>query len=249
MKKGRFSSHFVLKSKGCSVRLVGTTIRGTKTRVVALTIHHAGAGGGRGVLSFVPSGMALLPGASNTESTGRTIHVTHVTERLKYKSFMGIRVVGSDGCLLPSGIRAMGTARVLTGRKFIILPCVCPSLCATHSLIGTKTTTIVPLTSPVNSGGNLTAGRFVRVLVSRVSLPMVISTKVKEPSRTYRTVRVKTTTIVTGATVTATKSIPTVTNTFGTTVRTKEDTCLSKLNHMLRHNTSTDSPLAKFLES
>lgn len=224
-------------------------MRGTKTRVVALTLHHTGRKKLTGVLSCVPRGMALLPGASKTEGTRRTIHVTELSERINYNGFMGVRIIESSGCLLPSGCRAVGTARVLTGRNFMIVPCVCPSLGTTESLIGTKTTYMVPLKTPVNSGGKLYAGSFVRVLVSRVSLPVVMSTKVKHPSRTYRTVRVKTTTIVTGATVTATKGIRRVTRTFGGTVRTKEDTCLSKLKEAVRHNTDTSSPLAKFLRS
>lgn len=249
LKNRRFASHFVLNSKGFSLSLMGTYVRGTSTRVVALTLHHTGSKKLTGVLSCVPSGIALLPGASNTEGTSRTMEVTHLSHRLNYKSFMGVRVVHSDGCLLPSGFRAVGTARVLTGRNFVMVPCVCPSLGITESLTGTNTTYVVPLNTPVNSGGNVYAGRFVRVLVSRVSLPVVISTNVNHPSRTYRTVRVNTTTIVTGATITATNSIRVVTRTFGGTVRTKEVTCLSKLKHALAGKTDTSSPLAKCLHS
>lgn len=132
------------------------------------------------------------------------------------------------------------------GLNFIMLPCYRTSPALYGRLRRTNTTAIVPLTTPVNAGGNLEVGSFLRVVVRRTAIPIMMSTNVNTPDRTTRTVRVNTDTYLIGATVTITNSPVRVTGTFGRTMMYNHHTCRTNLKTVDSY-TRTDSPLATFL--
>lgn len=103
---------------------------------------------------------------------------------------------------------------------------------------------MVPLKSPVKSNRNVHGATGVRVVVRGTRIPIIISTNVNAPDRTTATVRVKTSTLLVGATVTRTTGPMTVNQTVNLTALTKQVTC--RTNHVPVHRiTDTDSPLAK----
>lgn len=222
-------------------------MRTSTARILAFTMHHVGVfrtnrpGFLRG-LSL--GGCGLLPGATKTDATRRTIQVTELSGTSKLYSVVGIRIVKYDGALLPSPVRAVGTTRVLLSRNFVILPCASSSIILTQGLRRLNYRTIVPYTSPVNSKRKVVGPVGLRFVARRTAIPVVISTKVKDPTSTTLTVKLKTSKILLGATISSTSSPIGVTGTVGLTVRTKELNC--RTNQVPRgHCTSTDDPTRK----
>lgn len=82
--KHRFGSHLFLKAKGFgSGRMVTRTVLTSNARVMAMTVGHVSVSSGRSSVlgRVVRPRVRLLPGASNIQSTRRTMFTTRVTHR------------------------------------------------------------------------------------------------------------------------------------------------------------------------
>lgn len=219
-----FSSQLLINANGCgSVARAKTTVNTSRTRVIAITVHHAGVNRGDsrpGLLSMVsPSGCAVLPGATNYFSTRATMQAYGLTHRLLNKrGLIGLRILNSRGALCPGVVRALGTTGMLVSSNFRIVMCASSSPVITRRLRDVNYITVVPLNDLVNSNLNLLGHRALDLVIRGTGIPILISTNINATSSTTVTVRLNYSNMLVGSTVTGTGSPIVVTRTVGRTI-------------------------------
>lgn len=155
---------------------------GTDMVTVALRRVDLDASAGPDILSFIPSGIQLLPNTSGAMDAEEAVRLARLARAGGMPSWVKLEVTPDPRYLLPDPVETLRAAELLVADGFTVLPYMPADPMLARRLEEAGCATLMPLGSWIGSSQGLRTRDAVAVIVEQANVPVVVDAGLGAPS-------------------------------------------------------------------
>lgn len=155
---------------------------GTDMVTVALRRVDLDASAGPDILSFIPSGIQLLPNTSGAMDAEEALRLARLARAGGMPSWVKLEVTPDPRYLLPDPVETLRAAELLVADGFTVLPYMPADPMLARRLEEAGCATLMPLGSWIGSSQGLRTRDAVAVIVEQANVPVVVDAGLGAPS-------------------------------------------------------------------
>ncbi len=148
---------------------------GTELVTVAVRRLDLSAPQGKRLLDFVDrSKIALLPNTAGCTTAEEAIRTAHLGREAGLSDLVKLEVIGDEQTLLPDPVETLKACRPLVRDGFTVLVYTSDDPVLGRRLAGEGAAAVMPAGSPIGSGQGVLNPNNIRILLEKVSVPVIV---------------------------------------------------------------------------
>ena len=175
---------FVGTGKFASGSLMKESLRASGSRLVTMAMRRVRTDGEEdGILEHLETdAYSLLPNTSGVRDAKEAIFAAELAREALHTDWLKLEIHPDPKYLMPDPVETLEAAKELVKAGFIVLPYVHadPVLCKRLEDVGVAA--VMPLAAPIGTNEGLAARRFIEIILSQSSVPVVIDAGLGLPS-------------------------------------------------------------------
>ena len=140
-------------------------------------------GARRGLTSFIPEGIVLLPNTAGCETADEAVRVARLARAGGLPDWVKLEVIPDGRYLLPDPVETLRAAEALVADGFTVLPYMLPDPVLARRLEEVGCATVMPLAAPIGSGRGLKLRDSIGIMIEEASVPVVVDAGLGSPSQ------------------------------------------------------------------
>ncbi len=124
----------------------------------------------------------ILPNTAGCRTADEAIRIARLARSMGLSDWVKLEVIPDPRHLFPDPEETLKAARVLIGEGFQVLPYINADPVLARKLEEMGTVTVMPLGSPIGSGGGLQTLEQIRIIVEEARVPVVVDAGIGVPS-------------------------------------------------------------------
>jgi len=176
-------SRFILgsgKTSKYTRELVEAAIKYAGTELISVAIKRYGTED----MGDIPSGIRILPNTLGAVTAEEAIELAHISRDVYHLgNVVKIEILDETRFLVPDSEATLKATKVLTQEGFQVMPYIYPELRIAERVVDAGAVAIMPLASPSGSGRGLATRDFIKVLLEKIDVPIVVDAGISKPSQ------------------------------------------------------------------
>jgi thiazole synthase len=182
----RFPSRLLMGTgKFRDAETMAGAVRASGARIVTVAIRRTGRRADEddtvGPLLRMP-GITLMPNTSGARNAAEAIRAARLGRELCGSPFVKVEIHPDPHHLLPDPIETFEACRVLAAEGFAVMPYMPPDPVLAKRLEEVGCASLMPLGSPIGSGGGLASLDMIRLIVRAARIPVIVDAGLRAPS-------------------------------------------------------------------
>lgn len=244
--KYEFSSRFILGSGKYSPELIEAAVKNAGAEIVTLSVRRANTDTKTSILSFIPSGITVLPNTSGARNAEEAVKIAKLSAELTGKKFIKLEVIRDFKYLLPDNYETVRATEILAKDGFTVLPYMFPDLNAARDLENAGASAVMPLAAPIGTNKGLKASDFIKMIIDEINLPVIVDAGIGKPSEAAAAMEMGADAVMANTAIATAGDIPMMAEAFGMAVKAGRFAYLAKLGR-ISDIAAASSPLTGFL--
>ncbi|MDD4278823.1 thiazole synthase [Candidatus Sumerlaeota bacterium] len=242
-----FYSRFILGSGKYSMQLLEAAIRDAGAEIITLAIRRANNKEKDSILSYIPSGVTLLPNTSGARDAAEAVRIARLGRELGCGDFVKIEIMRDSKYLLPDNAETIRATELLAREGFVCMPYMYPDLYAARDLVNAGAATIMPLAAPIGSNKGLATREFIRILIDEIDLPIIVDAGIGRPSQACEAMEMGAAAIMANTALATSGNLSLMASAFRMAIEAGRKAYLAGLGRVVARGAVASDPLTGFL--
>lgn len=139
--------------------------------------------GRKGITSYIPASMRLLPNTSGARTAEEAVRLAHLAQAAGCGNWIKIEVISDSRHLLPDGYETAKATAILAGEGFTVLPYINADLYVARACLAAGASAVMPLGSPIGSNRGLQTKEMLAILIAELDAPVIVDAGIGLPSQ------------------------------------------------------------------
>ncbi|EPY6471665.1 thiazole synthase [Clostridium sporogenes] len=244
-----FNSRFILGSGKYSLDLIKAAVENAGAEIITLALRRANLGGSANILDYIPKNVTLLPNTSGARNAEEAVRIARLAREIGCGDFIKIEVIRDSKYLLPDNYETIKATEILANEGFVVMPYMYPDLNVARDMVNAGASAIMPLAAPIGSNKGLSTGDFIKILVDKIEIPIIVDAGIGRPSQACEAMEMGVDAIMANTAIATAGNISAMSKAFKNAIEAGRTAYLSGLGPVLDNGASASSPLTGFLEN
>lgn len=139
--------------------------------------------GHKGIVSYIPKYMQLLPNTSGARTAEEAVRLAHLAAAAGCGSWIKIEVISDSRYLLPDGYETAKATEILAKEGFVVLPYINPDLYVARACVSAGAACVMPLGAPIGTNRGLKTKEMIGILIEEIDVPVIVDAGIGRPSQ------------------------------------------------------------------
>jgi thiazole synthase len=171
-----FSSRLITGTGGAAnLAILGRALRASGTELTTVALRRVDPGARGSVLDVLERlGIRPLPNTAGCHSAAEAVLTARLAREAFGTDWVKLEVIGDERTLMPDVAELLDAAEQLIGDGFVVLPYTSDDPVVAERLAGIGCAAVMPLGSPIGSGGGIRNPANIRLIRDAVDVPVVL---------------------------------------------------------------------------